>query len=436
MANFKSDALFEGLFVSGILADDLPAVHPLLRARPALQAFITLFRGSEDEVMARLLVLREIGARGDAPRWSPQALRQHFAYIETVRLETVLKRLREYNLLIWDNDASVYQISQAGRTALAAISTVLSFSHEQDAELGYITAQVAAGQAMGKVSGETLNHLLARLNELQIEFEQAVLAGSEWMIRAAQSRLDSVWQWVEKGTEIIQQISADEQLDSQTYRIAQAIGQAQSKMLRMAAMFQRALNTIEKQRVHLGHTGITSSDVMQWLRKQDAKDIQHLVSDIMVAHPHPLFVTAQEMVDIAEFELLARERQKYIQGILPPAQKAPETLAPETERLTAAADFLDDLQKVTAPQSLHHTVAAQDYPHTAYRLSLLSLLNDPESEALASVVAEITRLPLGLELSHTRIQLDHPHIAEITDGRIFPQARPLKPTSPKKRELA
>jgi len=56
-------SLLEEFFAPGVEAGDLPALFPLLRAREALDAFITLFRGGEDEVMVRLLVLREIGAR-------------------------------------------------------------------------------------------------------------------------------------------------------------------------------------------------------------------------------------------------------------------------------------------------------------------------------------------------------------------------------------
>ena len=164
-------------FAQGIEAADLPALFPLLRAREALNAFITLFRGGEDEVLVRLMVLREIGTRADAPCWSPQELQAHFGYLDPVKLDTVLKRLRENDLLVWDTEQRSYQLSAAGRITLSALATLLSFAGENDAELGYITAQVAAGQALGRVSAETLQHLLGRLNELQNEFDQAVLAG-------------------------------------------------------------------------------------------------------------------------------------------------------------------------------------------------------------------------------------------------------------------
>ena len=60
---------------AGIAAADLPDLHPLLSARDLLRAFSTLFHGGEESVMVRLLVLRTIGERGQAPDWAPQELR-------------------------------------------------------------------------------------------------------------------------------------------------------------------------------------------------------------------------------------------------------------------------------------------------------------------------------------------------------------------------
>ena len=65
-APFLSDFL-----APGVDPDEVPELAALAPARPLLDAFITLFRGTEAEVLMRLLVLREIGREADAPRWSP-----------------------------------------------------------------------------------------------------------------------------------------------------------------------------------------------------------------------------------------------------------------------------------------------------------------------------------------------------------------------------
>lgn len=420
MRDTANDSLLNEFFRDGIELADLPALFPLMRARETLNAFITLFRGGDDEVLVRLMILREIGARAEAPRWSPQELRAHFAYLDPTKLNTVLLRLRENDLLIWDNDESLYQISSAGRIALAAISTLIGFADDEDAELGFITSQVAAGQSVGKVSVEALQHLLGRLNELQAEFEQAVLSSSEFLILAAQKKLTSVWHWVAKGTDIIRAITADEEIDAHTHRVAQAIGQAQSKMLRMTAVFQRTLNAIQSQRVHLGESGLTSSDIAAWLRRQPQQKLPPLLGGALHSHPEPAFLTESEMLDIAEYELLERERELAREAVIPEAVEAPLTGQVEVQRLLFAESFRDGLSGLKQPRPIAEVVLGENYAQTAYRMSLLALLNDPESKALSGPVADIARLPLKLALSGELADVYQHGVAQISRGEVEP----------------
>ena len=64
---------FTDFLAPGVTADDVPELGTLAAAAPLVGAFITLFRGTEAEVMLRLLVLREIGQESEAPRWTPEA---------------------------------------------------------------------------------------------------------------------------------------------------------------------------------------------------------------------------------------------------------------------------------------------------------------------------------------------------------------------------
>ena len=121
----------EEYFRAGVEPEDLPALFPLLRARDALGAFIALFRGTDEDVLIRLLVLREIGWRGEQPVWRPQELRAHFSYLDETKLKTVLHRLRETGLLVWNPESSNYQVSPHGRMALSALSVLLKFSTEE-----------------------------------------------------------------------------------------------------------------------------------------------------------------------------------------------------------------------------------------------------------------------------------------------------------------
>ncbi len=416
--NIHDDLSLAEFFAPGVESADVPALFPLLRARDTLAAFITLFRGGDEEVLMRLLVLRELGARATAPRWSPQELAGHFAYLDSVKLETVLKRLRENGLLVYGEDGH-YQLSPAGRNAMAAVGMLLQFSGEEDAELGYITAQVAGSQAVNKVSTEVLQHLLGRLTELHESFEQAIVSGSEIRIRTAKVKLDSVWKWIEKGTEIMRALTADADLDPATHRIAQAIGLAQSRMTRTDAAFQRTLNRLDRQRVHLGASGLSSSDIVIYLRSRSRAGLLTLIDNAMAPRPRTgLLSGANDLLDIAEYELLERERLKAQETALPEAAAAPEADTVEGEQLFALEHFLDRLGALPNATALADAVVGGDYPLAAYRLSLLALLNDPDSAELTGPVAELARLPLVLTISEHIAAVERDGVAELSEGML------------------
>jgi len=406
----------------GIGAEDVPALFPLLRGRDLLRAFTALFHGGEGNVLTRLLVLRTLGARSEAPDWSAHEIREQLGFIDAVKLDTVLGRLKDHDLLAWDAERQLYRISPLGRKALAAIGVLLQFENDDADGLGYLTAQLAAGAALGKVSAEELGHLLSRLAELKDDFDRAVLSGSEHRIRAAAATLDAVWTWIEKGTEVVRTIAADSELDPATHRLAQAVGRAQSGLLRQAGVFQRTLNQLDRDRVHLGKSGLSSSDLVNWLRERGLDDLLALAGDAFAVPLRGVFVQDGIALDVAEFELLDRERAAQEAAGLPGASEAPATDAlPVVE---------DDLQPLHAwrgilaalptARSLHEIVPTQRYAETAYRLSLLGLLGDPESAALDGPAADLARLPLRLEVGLDHLPVEHPEIVLISEGRLIP----------------
>jgi hypothetical protein len=401
----------------GIVAADLPDLHPLLSARDLLRAFSTLFHGGEESVMVRLLVLRAIGERGAAPDWSPQELRDHFAWLDPVKFDTVLGRLRENDLLRWDNDTQRYRISPIGRQALSAIGLLLQFNREGD-ELAYVTAQLAAGQAVGRVRGDDLQHLLSRLNEYREDFDQAVLSGSEHRIQRAAGTLQQVWQWVEKGTAIVKEIAADEELDAATHRVAQQIGRAQSSMLRQASVFQRALNQLDRHRVHIGASGLSSTDVNRYLRGLDNDALAALADDVLARVVAPAFMLAPIALDVAEYELVEREREAQEDASLPPAQDAPDdTQAPVAEQdYLHAEQWLSQLSSLEggSDTALSDWVPQDGFAVSAYRLSLLGLIGDPGAENRNGVSASIAQLPLRWKVGTQFEQVNRAGVAYMS----------------------
>ena len=410
----------EEYFRGGVEPEDLPALFPLLRAHAALGAFTALFRGTDEDVLIRLLVLREIGRRGEQPVWSPQELQIHFAYLDETKLQTVLHRLRDTGLLVWNQESSNYQISPHGRMALSALSILLKFSEEEDGEIGYITSQLAAGQSLGKVSDEDLQHLLSRLNELEAEFGRAVLSGSELRIRSAEKKLTSVLKWVEKGTEIMKLIAGSPDLDQPTHRVAQKIGQVQSRMLRMSSVFQRTLNQLERQKVHLGQSGLSTSDIHGWLRMLDRDEICALFDEAMTFPARIACLLGDIALDIAEFELVDRVRAEAEDTVLPPPCEAPpaEKMPVMDEDLVLLGNLVGELERIEAEAPLETTIPAVDFATTSYRFSLAALLGDPDSSTLGGKVADLTRLPLVMNLTGASVEVGRCEVETMSAGSV------------------
>ena len=410
----------EEFFRTGVEPEDLPALFPLLRAQGALGAFTALFRGTDEDVLIRLLVLREIGLRGEHPSWSPQELHAYFAYLDETKLQTVLHRLRDTALLVWNSESSKYQISPFGRMALSALSVLLKFSDEEEGEIGYITSQLAAGQAVGKVSEEDLHHLLSRLIELEEEFSSAVLSGSELRIRNAERKLTSVLKWVEKGTEIMRLIAADHDLDRATHRVAQKIGQVQSRMLRMSSVFQRTLNQLERQKVHLGQSGLSTSDIHRWLLMLERDEMCAQIIDAITFPAQIACLLGDIALDIAEFELVDRVRAEAEDASLPPACQAPpaEEVPITEEDLTLVRHLLGELSDIESEVPVEITSPAENFATTSYRMSLAALLGDPESSALGGPVADLARLPIVMDLTGESVLVGKCEIETMSAGSL------------------
>ena len=407
-------------FSPGIEPQDVEQIFPLLNARPYINALIAMFRGGNDEVLVRLMVLREIGLRADTPEWSPQELSSNFSFITQSKFSTVLNRLREHELLLWDAERRVYLLSTTGRMVLSALSNLLNFSTEQDGELGFLAAQIAAGSSVGKLSPDALSHLLARLAELEGEFSQAVTSGSEFRLRAAQEKLESVQKWMDKSNEVMRNLSADG-LDETTWRLAQQIGQRQSKLMRMSSVFQRELAAIARQQVHLSQGGLTSSELAAWLKQRSIDELTELATQQLAYTPEVTFLLPDVMLDNTE-EFVAREQPNRRMSIMPtPAEieyvnDLPYEPPPQLLELTRLLSGLD------ASLSISDAVVGGSFSAASYRLSLLSFLGEQNVDPELAPLAE---LPVTLQW-HEQNELhaiNRYEVAAISCGQISPQEK-------------
>jgi hypothetical protein len=410
----------QAYFKPQISPDDVEQVFRLKRAQPLLQAFTALFHGGFDGVLVRLLVLGELATDVESSTLTRADINAKLGYLDPDSLETVLARLRSHQLLAWDAAQGVYRVTPLARNVLSALDGLLALDHREDnADMGFVLSQVAGAQAVGGVTVEQLQHLLGRMIDLTEEFRDAIASGSEFRLRTAQEKWHIACDWVDKGSQIIQAITTDPDADAATHRSAQAIGRAQSALLNMQGMFSRALNQIERQRVHLGQSGLSTTDIKTWLMQHE--DLPGLVSNAISLPVTPMFITPSEMIDVAEAEIFA-DRNNTVSAALPTGENAhvaqgktaemPAELNAWLTRLSAFAASPD------APTEAHQTLLPAPFAIASYRASLLPLLGDESEAALQGGTATMARLPLEFIPRDGLLKLKDPHVAAISHGTL------------------
>ncbi|KRB89009.1 hypothetical protein [Noviherbaspirillum sp. Root189] len=422
-------------FRPNISPDDIEQVHRLRRAQPLLTAFTALFYGGSDAVLVRLLVLQELASDAAAPTLTRADINTRLGYLEPESLETVLYRLRSHQLLSWDAPQGVYRITPLARNVLAAIDSLMALAQdEDDGDMGFLLSQVAGSQAVGGVTVEQLQHLLGRLVDLTEEFRDAIASGSEFRLRTAQEKWNTACDWVEKGSEVLHAITNDPNADAATHRAAQAIGRAQSALLNMQGMFSRALNQIERQRVHLGQSGLSTTDIKTWLMAHE--DLAGLARDAVALPVTPMFITPSEMIDVAEAELFADKNATPVAEL--PAGENATVMQSEASTTPIELDsWLNRLSSfatsVDASTRVHDTLLPANFAVASYRASLLPLLGDESEAALQGGTATMARLPLEFAPQDGMIKLKDPHVAAISNATLT--AKTLKQDKQDTQEL-
>ena len=413
----------------GIDPEDIAPLWLLQSKLPVLEAFMTLFRGSMSDSLVRLLVLGEMGRRGQAPEWTFAELRQAFAYLTPAPLESALRRLRTGGLLRYDATESAYVLTPAGLRVYGAVTSLFQLSEEDD--LGWITGVVRASYELGTLTPEVLSHLLYRLRRLETEVQQAVESLSEPRILRARERLTSIWSWIERGSAMIGQIVQDSALDRELHRVAQQIGRAQSRLLRMTTVFQRVLNDIDRQRVHLGATGLSTSDLVFFLRQCTLDDLSRLIAPHLARPVRPLFLLTDLITDQAEYELLQRKRHVAEWCDLPEAQDSPISPPQSPTEFVALGRLVTHLQREPRPTiPLAEVVPWESFEESAYRLSMLSLLGDAEAADSGGPVAKLASLPYGLTIEAGETVVGRAGVARMSPGHLHQLPRSLPLESP------
>uniref|UniRef100_UPI0035B4B072 hypothetical protein n=1 Tax=Hylemonella sp. TaxID=2066020 RepID=UPI0035B4B072 len=413
---------FESYFRDPSQATESPLAWAIGQRLDLLDAMRGLFSGPRPVVQLRIWCFMELASVPQG-RIARDDLNRLFYALQPQALDNVLKRLRDTGLVIWDQTSQDYSLSGLAQQIHGLLVPFTKAASDDD-ELASLLAQVAGAHALGLTDASHLKHLHAQLSRLHDEFADAIASGSEARLREAQPRFERALTLVERAGEALTALIRSESEDPRLEREARALGHAQATLLSMASQFTRAMQQADRQRVTLGSTGVTSSDVRQWLRDHAA--LHDLLGDALSLGVQPIFVSQHDLIDVAEGEF-ERDRPDPARstGLPPPAQAG----AGEMQVLRMPQELEDLINKLTGwrdttttqtadPKPIQEAVLGGRFAQAAYRMQLLPLLGDAQAKTLKGQTGELARSGWRPVLETTITETNDQHVAAMSQGRL------------------
>jgi len=427
---------FEAYFRDPASAPGHPVAWALGQRLDVIDALRGLFSGGQAVVQLRLWCFLNLCSQPQG-RLSREDLQHLFHEVLSEPLEAVLKRLRDLNLLLWDATAQDYRLTPLAQQVQGLLASLNNAPSEDD-EMGALLAQVAGAQQLGLVDAAQLQHLHAQLARLHDDFAEAIASGSESRLRLAQPRFDRALTLVDRAGQALTALIRAEHEDPRLERAARSLGQDQARLLSMASQFTRALQQADRQRVTLGSTGLTTSDVRLWLQNHQSLDT--LLGEALSMPVRPVFVSQHDLVDVAEgdFERDRPDPQRST-GLPPASEAATGTLDVMSlpAELGGLIDLLVKWQAMPPPDAGHplrEAVLGGRFAQAAYRLQLLPLLGDAQAQTLKGQTGDLARKPWQLRFATEHEAVDDREVALISQGLIVPlpeyATSPATPSKP------
>jgi hypothetical protein len=129
------------------------------------------------------------------------------------------------------------------------------------------------------------------------------------------------WRWVAKSTEVIRSLTADDTLSLSALNQAQAVALAQSRMLALAG----TLSAVWRSRRSgcIWAAPALPLPIRRLAAPSGGGPTGRSTDGCLSINPELAFIATPELADMAEFELLARERAKAGNTTLPGSVAAP-----------------------------------------------------------------------------------------------------------------
>jgi len=411
------ESRFEDFFREGEAPADALLWWQLERNEPLLAALRALTHGPQPLVRLRIWVFLELMGLPES-RIARDMLNRHFRSLRDEALEGVLKRLREAELLVWDASTQQYGVTPLAQQLVGLLSSLTQGQGEEDADLAGLLANVAGSHQLGTLEPAQLNHLKAQLLRLYDEFADAIASGSEFRLRRSRERFERALKLVDKASEVLSAIINEAQGDARLERLARELGLASARLLAMASQFNRALQQADRQRVTLGSTGVTTTDVRRWLQGQHF--LENLALGVLARPVHPVLVSQRELLDTAEAEFerdrpRTQDAEPLPAGMdAPPGELAVMSLPPEMGVMQTLLNRWAAAGEVE--QSLAPAVLGGSYARASYRAQLLPLLGDEQARHLAGATGDMARQPWRVEWQAEQSAIDDEHIKWMSRG--------------------
>lgn len=417
---------FESYFRAEAMGADSPLAWAIGRRIDLIDALRGIFSGPRPVVQLRLWCFMELASLPQA-RIPRDDLAQLFHELQPSALENTLKRLRDVGLIVWESSSQDYHLSGLAQQIHGLLAPLTRSSIDEDDELAPLLAQIAGAQTLGLADAGQLKHLHAQLTRLHDEFSDAITSGSEARLREAQPRFERALTLVERAGQTLTALIRTESEDLRLEREARALGNAQAKLLSMASQFTRAMQQADRQRVTLGSTGVTSTDVREWLREQS--NLHELLKDALSFGVAPVFLSAHDLMDVAEGELERNRPDPTRSTGLPPPQAAGDgelqvlSMPVELEALIRQLNdwYQTGEDESPQPRSLDEVVLGGRFAQAAYRMQLLPLIGDPQARTLTGKTGELARTSWKANFETTVANVKDPCVMVMSQGQVVPE---------------
>ena len=418
MGSEGAGASFASYFRDPGQIGDAPLAWAIGQRLDLVDALRGLFSGPRAVVQLRLWCFMELASLPQA-RVSREDLAQLFHALIPSALENTLKRLRDSGLLVWESASQDYQLSPLAQQLHGLLAPLTRTACDEDDELAPLLAQIAGAQTLGLADAGQLRHLHAQLARLHDTFAEAITSGSEALLRDAQPRFERSLALVDRAGQALTALIRTETEDPRLEREARALGNAQAKLLSMASQFTRAMQQADRQRVTLGSTGLTSSDVRQWLQTQAS--LHNFLEDALAFGVAPVFLSQHDLVDVAEGELERDRPNPERTSTLPPPSAAGDgtlQVLRMPEELGALIQQLASWRGPEASWPIGAAVLGGRFAQAAYRMQLLPLLGDAQAKTLNGQTGQLARSGWNATLETAVVPVDDPHVFAMSQGRL------------------